>query len=194
MSDSTAVATPDDRAARAADVAMWLFAASIVMLVASLVSGYVLLRMGSESWPAPWRGGGPWTQADPWFRLVWLAAAAVIAATAARQTPGSPSWLGRHPLAASAIAGSVFLVRTLAAGRELSAAGHGPATHIAPATWFALNGTIAVLVLGGVFATLAVARATADAPGRLRRTRLLARYWWLMTACFAAVAVGMYVL
>ena len=55
-----------------------------------------------------------------------------------------------------------------------------------------LNGVVAALVLGGVVATIVVALGSADPAHRRRRARQLMRYWLLMAACFAVVAVGMY--
>lgn len=182
-----------DRAERAADVGMWLFTASLVMLMASLVSGYVLLRTGSALWPMPWRRSGFAAVADPWFRLLWLAVAASTARAAWRGTPDPGSWLARYPLPLSAIAGAIFVARTVSAGVALIGEGHGPASHIAPATWFALNGMVAALAAGGVVTTTAVTLAATGAV-RSRRAGLLFRYWAVLTLCFAAIAVGMYLL
>ncbi len=184
-----APATAADRAERAADVGGWLFLASLVMFVASLVSGYVLLRAGSETWPTPWRSQG---LADPWFRLVWLVVAAGAARAAVRDTPRGPAWLTRYPLQIAAVAGTMFWLRTLTAAQGLMGGGHGPASHVAPATWFALNGAVAMLALGGAAASIAVAIAPASA--RKRRARVLARYWTLVTISFVVIVVGMYVL
>jgi heme/copper-type cytochrome/quinol oxidase subunit 3 len=182
-----------DRAERAADAGMWLFTASLVMLMASLVSGYVLLRTGSTLWPMPWRRGGFAAVADPWFRLLWLALAASTARAAWRGTPDPRSWLARYPLPLSAIAGAVFVARTVSAGVALVGEGHGPASHVAPATWFALNGVVAALATGGVMATAAVALAATGAV-RSRRAELLFRYWAVVTLCFTAIAIGMYLI
>ncbi len=186
-----AIADPADRAA---DVGMWLAVASIVMFVASLLSGYVLLRAGSAAWPTPWVRDGMGAIADPWFRLLWLVVAFGTTRSASRDRAEGGSWLARHPLALAAFAGAAFVVRTWSAGQALIRDGHGPATAVGPATWFALNGVLALLVLGGVVATIAVASAANDVPPGRRRVRLLARYWALMTASFAVVAIGMYLL
>ncbi len=86
---SAPLALPD-RADRAADAGMWLFTASLVMLMASLVSGYVLLRAGSAAWPTPWVRGGAGALDDPWFRLLCL----LVAAGACRR--GGPWMAARH--------------------------------------------------------------------------------------------------
>lgn len=188
----TPTATVPDRAERAADVGMWLFVASLVMFLASLGSGYVLLRAGTAAWPTPWVGSGVSALGDPWFRLLWLVVAAGTARAAGRDRFPSPSRLARSALPLAALAGAVFCARTWGEGQALIRSGHGPASHIAPATWFALNGVLALLVLGGVCTTAVVALGYPDPAVRRRRARLLARFWAVMAAAFAALAVGMY--
>lgn len=183
-----------DRAERAADVGMWLFTASIVMLMASLVSGYVLLRAGSAAWPTPWIRGGVAALDDPWFRLLCLLVAVGASGAAARGWPHGTSRIARYPLPTAAFAGAVFSGRTIAAAQLLVGAGHGPASHIAPATWLALNGTLAVLAAGGVAATVVVNLGAAEPALQRRRSRLLVRYWTLLAVCFVVIVGGMYLL
>ena len=130
--------------------------------------------------------------ADPWFRLLWLVVAAGTARAAGRDQSPGPSRLARYRLPLVALAGAVFCAQTWAAGQALIHGGHGPATHIAPATWFALNGVLALLALGGGGATAAVALSHAAPAARRRRARLLARLWAVMATAFAALAIGMY--
>lgn len=189
----TPTAAVPDRAARAADVGMWLFLASLAMFMASLVSGYVLLRAGSETWPSPWVRSGAGALDDPWFRLLCLLVAAAAAGTAARGWPRGGSRIARYPLPVAAFAGAIFAGRTIIAAQALVGAGHGPASHIAPATWFALNGVLAMLATGGVGATIAVNLGTWDSIVRGRRARNLARFWAFSAVAFAVIAVGMYV-
>ena len=183
---------PPDRAERAADVGMWLFTASLVMFLASLVSGYVLLRAGSEAWPTPWVRTGIGALDDPWFRLFCLLVAVGTSGAAAHGWPHGKSRITRYPLPAAAFAGALFAGRTIAAAQVLVRAGHGPASHIAPATWLALNGALAVLAAAGVGATVVVNLGTSDPALRRRRSRLLFRYWMVLTLGFAVIAVGMY--
>jgi len=177
-----------DRADRAADVGMWLFVASLVMFLAALGSGYVLLRAGSEGWPTPWVASGASAVADPWCRLLWLVVAAGTAGAAGRDR----SRLAPYALPLAVLAGAGFCAQTWAAGQALIRSGHGPASHIAPATWFALNGVLALLALGGVSASTAVALGQFDPAVRRRRAHLLARFWVVVTAAFAALTIGMY--
>jgi len=187
--------TPMDvgtRVERASDVATWLALASLVMYLASLLSGYVLLRAGSEVWPAPWVRAGVGALDDPGLRLLSLVIAAGMAGVSTRWLPPGPSRIARWPLPAAAFAGALFTGRTITAAEVLVAAGHGPASHVAPATWFALNGVLAVLSAGGVVATIVVNLGTWDPATRRRRSRSLARYWACLATAFAVVAVGMY--
>ena len=118
---------------------MWLFLASLVMFLASLVSGYVLLRAGSEAWPTPWVRNGIGALDDPWFRLLCLlvaagtsGAAAAAGRTASRGYALSPAGRG--------VCRAVFVRADHRSGPGVCVPGHGPASHIAPATWLALNG------------------------------------------------------
>lgn len=188
----TAPLDAEARVERAANVATWLALASLVMFLASLVSGYVLLRAGSEAWPAPWVRSGIGALDDPWLRLLSLGIAAGMAGASTRWLPPGPSRIARWPLPAAAFAGALFTGRTITAAAALVAAGHGPASHVAPATWFALNGVLAVLSAGGVVATIAVNLGTWDSAIRRRRSRALARGWACLAAAFAVVAIGMY--
>jgi heme/copper-type cytochrome/quinol oxidase subunit 3 len=182
-----------DRDRRAADVGMWLFVASLVMFFGALFSGYVLLRAGNPSWEAPWathaRAG------DPWFRLLWLVVAAALTKANVARPPAASAWVpGRSSLRIAALAGALFCGLTWVAGRGLIASGHGPATGVAAASWFALNGMLGALVGGAAVVTLWVAFATGTEARRALRTRMLGRYWALMAAFGGAVAVGMYLL
>ncbi|MGD9903474.1 MAG: hypothetical protein AB7U83_08380 [Vicinamibacterales bacterium] len=180
------------RADRAAEVATWLTLASLTMFLASLFSGYVLLRVGSEAWPTPWIRGGVGRLDDPWLRLASLTVAAVAGVVATRTVPPGPARVARWPLPTAAFAGALFAGRTITAGQALVAAGHGPASHVAPATWFALNGVLAALAAAAVAATIVVNLGTWEVAVRRRRSRVIARCWALLAVAFAVVAVGMY--
>ena len=123
---------------------------------------------------------------------VWLAVAAGTARAVGRDRSPIPSRRARYALPLAALSGALFCAQTWAAGQALIGNGHGPASHIAPATWFALNGVLALLVLGGVGASAVVALGRTVPAVRRRRAHLLARFWAVMAAAFAALAIGMY--
>jgi heme/copper-type cytochrome/quinol oxidase subunit 3 len=179
-----------DRGERAADAAVVLVLASVAMFFASLYSGFVLLRVGSESWPAPWIAAGTRAAVEPWLRLLWLLVAIAAARAGAHDAAGS-SPLSRSPLHLGTAAGLTFAAHTVVAGRSLTALGHTPASHVAVATWFALNGVLALLVVAGAAAS-SWAALTLAPDLRRRRARAMARYWTLLAICFLAVLAGMY--
>jgi heme/copper-type cytochrome/quinol oxidase subunit 3 len=179
------------RADRAADVAVLLVLASVLMFFASLYSGFVLLRAGSDSWPAPWAGRTDLRGAtEPWLRLLWLLVA-IVAARLGERDPRDAVAPAGAPLHAGTAAALAFVAHTVVAGQALAALGHTPSANVAVATWFALNGVLAALVLCGAIAATWTA-LTADPPTRRRRARGLARYWTLLAVCFLAVLAGMY--
>ncbi|MEP7118745.1 MAG: hypothetical protein ABI880_14245 [Acidobacteriota bacterium] len=185
-----------DRDARAADLGMWLFVASLVMFFGALFSGYVLLRAGSSAWDAPWLTvSAPWRIFPfPFSQTIWLAGAG---ASVWRWRVGSPRGSGQQraifwwlPVLASV----TFAADWANTARELMAAGRGPASGVGAASWFVLTGAVAMGVLGGGLVVASTAwRYRGDTPSP-QLLRLLERYWWLMLAFWTTIVVGMYLL
>lgn len=185
--------TVADGHGRAANTGMWLFLASLVMFYGALFSGYVLLRTGSATWEMPWRpaAGSDWTlTVDHWFRTMWLA----FAVMQSRRLSGSGvavaglprfSWL-------MAFAGTAFVWRCIDAGGWLASQGLVPASSVALACWYALNGAVAALVAGGTVAAVWVALEPVPPLQRARRGAMLQRYWLLMLALWVVTVVGLY--
>lgn len=177
-----------DRDARAADVGMWLFIASIVMFYGALFSGYVLLRAGSGTWETPWRSSAAaqWPVAlDYGFRTMWLGLAVVQARRLAGHGVAAPG-LSRFAWVIVA-AGAVFVWRCAVVASTLVSAGYRPATSVPLACWFVLTGAVAVLVAAGSMASVWIALEPVPAVQRARRGAMLARYWitvlgiWMVT-------------
>lgn len=178
---------------RAATTGMWLFLASVVMFYAALFSGYVLLRTGSESWVMPWRLGpeADWTlTVDHWFRTMWLGFAAMQSrrlSGAGVAVAGLPrfSWL-------TAFAGTAFVWRCIDVAGWLASQGHVPASSVALACWYALNGAVALLVAAGTVAAVWVAIEPVPPLQRARRGAMMQRYWLLMLGLWLVTVVGLY--
>jgi len=184
-----------DREGRAALTGMWLFIASVVMFYGALFSGYVLLRAGSTIWETPWRAGsaGEWSMAvDHWFRTMWLGFAVMQSRRLSGEgvpIAGLPrfSWL-------VGLAGTAFVWRCIYVAGWLASQGHLPASSVPLACWYALTGTVAVLVAGGTIAAVWVALEPAPALQRARRGAMLERYWLLMFALWLTTVVGLYLI
>ena len=200
MSAATSAAAPEVRAiaspdARAADVGMWLFLASLVMFYGALFSGYVLLRAGSETWATPWTDAG--RDADPWITaglpFIWLSGAAVALR---RWRAAYATLVGAH----SRRWGLLLVITFAATARWFTAAlsmtrtGHGPATGVAAASWFVLTGFVFVGVVGGGMVAGGMMWRHRFAAPPVHHLRLFERYWWLLFAFWATIVVGMYVL
>lgn len=187
--------TMSDREGRAALTGMWLFIASVVMFYGALFSGYVLLRAGSTIWEMPWRAGsdGEWSMAvDHWFRTMWLGFAVMQSRRLSGEgvpIAGLPrfSWL-------VGLAGTAFVWRCIYVAGWLASQGHLPASSVSLACWYALTGTVAVLVAGGTIAAVWVALEPAPAQQRARRGAMLERYWLLMFALWLTTVVGLYLI
>lgn len=186
--------TLDDREGRAAVTAMWLFMGAIVMLYASMFSGYVLLRAGSLTWEMPWRYGpaSQWPYwLDHWVRSLWLAFAVMQARRLTGEGMALPglsrfSWL-------IGLAGAAFVWRCWYIGDWLAGLGYTPSASVALACWYALNGTVAVLVAGGTAAAIWVAVDPVAPERRARRGAMLQRYWVLMLVLWMTTVAGLYI-
>lgn len=183
----------DARRVRAAEAGMGLFLASLVMFYASLYSGYVLLRAGSETWTTPWLARPIVWGIQPFVVSSTLGLA--LAFVSIRQSrlaaeSGAPRSIGVWlPTMATA---SLTLTWTSAASGMLNA-GSGPATSVAAASWFVLTGALALGVLGGglVATWWAWRDRRSDTPAHALRQ--LQRYWGLMLAVWFSIVIGMYV-
>jgi heme/copper-type cytochrome/quinol oxidase subunit 3 len=162
-----------------------LFIAAEAMLFGSLFAGYVLLRMGSSSWPAP-IAGFPWLET-----LLLLGASAAFGAK-------------RSQLIVSNTLGLTFAAIKLIGDIALIGTGITPATDLRWACWFTLTGVLAVHVLAGAVFTGWLAGpgfpgAGSREPGadrdrwqaRIEGTR---RYWLFLDAMWLAIVVSFYVL
>jgi cytochrome c oxidase subunit I len=126
--------TPRESRTTAARLGMWLFIASEAMLFASLFSGYVMLRVGSSSWPGP-IGEFPWLET-----LLLVGASAAFAAK-------------RSQLIVSNALGLTFVVIKLFNDAALVGKGITPSTDLMWACWFTLTGVHAFHVLAGAVFT-----------------------------------------
>ncbi|MEZ5293722.1 MAG: hypothetical protein R2745_21740 [Vicinamibacterales bacterium] len=188
----TAIAL-DDREGRAALTAMWLFIGSIVMFYGALFSGYVLLRIGSVSWDAPWltSPAADWPYSvDHWFRTMWLG----FAVMQARRLSGAGVPLGGMSRFSwlVVLAGTAFVWRCWYIGSWFASIGYAPSTSVPLACWYVLNGTIAALVAGGTAAAIWIAVDPVPAEQRARRGAMLQRYWVLMLVLWVTTVAGLY--
>ncbi len=164
------------------------------MFYGALFSGYVLLRAGSAIWETPWRAGlaAEWSIAvDHWFRTMWLGFAVMQSRRLSGEgvpIAGLPrfSWLvapGRHGVRLA-----VHLRRRLARlARAL------PASSVPLACWYALTGTVALLVAGGAIAAVWVALEPVPAlPARPARCHAAALLAADVGRCGSRPSVGLY--
>jgi cytochrome c oxidase subunit I len=157
---------------------MWLFIASEAMLFGALFSGYVMLRAGSTSWPAP-LGGFPWVET-----LLLVGASAAFGAK-------------RSQLIVSNALGVTFVFIKLINDASLINKGITPSTDLMWACWFTLTGVHALHVLGGAVFTGWLAgpsfKMAAEQRERwLARIDATRRYWLFVDVVWLALVVGFY--
>jgi len=169
-----------DTGTSAVRLAIWLFLASEFMFFGSLVSGYVMLRAGSLSWPDT-SSLVPLQSALP---LTALLAASTLALGASRI----------RLLATSGFA-VAFLALTLNDYQALLAAGHTPASSLLVGCWFVLTGVHALHVAAGACATLWLAgpgHVTSDAARWSARIHATRRYWLFVDLVWLGILAGFY--
>jgi heme/copper-type cytochrome/quinol oxidase subunit 3 len=156
-----------------------LFLASEAMFFASLLSGYVMLRAGSLSWPERF-------QEFPWLETVLLIGASALFGTSRFRLIGS------HALALTFVAikigNDVLMIRN----------GATPATNLMLANWYALTWVHAFHVLaGGIFtgwlAGPAFTMAEEQRERWLARIEATRKYWLFVDLVWLAIVIGFFI-
>jgi heme/copper-type cytochrome/quinol oxidase subunit 3 len=167
-----------DTGTTSARLGIWLFLASEAMFFASLLSGYVMLRAGSTTWPDRF-GGFPWLET-----VLLVGASAAFGA-------------GRFRLIASHALALTFVVIKLAT--DLSAMNKGllPATDLMLASWYTLTWVHAFHVLAGAVWIGWLAgpsfRMTEDERERFEaRVDATRKYWLFVDAVWLVIVVSFY--
>ncbi len=168
-----------DTGTTSARLGMWLFIASEVMLFASLLSGYVMLRAGATEWPRL-PGGIPWVET-----LLLVGASAVFSHERIR-------------LIISNALGLTFVAIKVMNDLMLIEKGITPATNLMCACWFTLTAVHSVHVLCGALFTGWLAgpsyRMSVEDKERFRaRIESTRRYWLFVDAVWLILIIGFYV-
>ena len=172
---------------------MWLFLASEVMLFASLLSAYALLRMGALTWPSGTERLHTGLGAINTVILVASSVVLVAALRAARrQQPSS-----RLLLFATAVMGFVFIAIKLSEYGSLFAEGYLPRTDIFSALYFTLTGVHVLHLVGGLGVLLHLAGpGFKDLEARplvfAQRVQLTSIYWNFVDAVWIVLFVLLY--
>lgn len=156
-----------------AQLGMWLFLASDAMLMASLLSGYVLLRASATTVPAlPWSGFG-----------LTIEGGLLLGATAALRS-------GKLYL----LLLSSVLAFTCASWQSAALAGAPivPASHVLVASWFTLTAAHAIHVAAGAaaIAWIAVHGGRGDAPRAAARLDAIRMYWYFVAIAWVVIVVA----
>jgi heme/copper-type cytochrome/quinol oxidase subunit 3 len=150
------------------------------MLFGSLFSGYVMLRMGANEWPAPFHG------------FPWLETALLVGASAAFGAK-------RSQLVVSNALGLTFVVIKVFNDLAMMEKGQLPSNDLMLASWFTLTGVHAFHVLAGAVFTgwLAGPSFTMAAEDRdrwLARIEATRRYWLFVDLVWLLIVVAFYLI
>jgi heme/copper-type cytochrome/quinol oxidase subunit 3 len=161
-----------------------LFITAETMLFGSLFAGYVMLRAGSSSWPAPIAG------------FTWVETLLLVGASASFGAK-------RSQLVVSNTLGLTFVVIKALSDMALIGKGITPSFDLRWACYFTLTGVLAIHVLCGAAFTGWMAGPGFPGAGTLEpgpdRERWLARiemtrrYWLLLDAVWLVIVVSFYI-
>ena len=130
---------------------IWLFLASEVMFFTGLLGGYIVLRLGSESWPDPTKTLGTLLLGINTFVLIVSSVTMVKAVHAAETGDGGKL---RQYLLFTALLGCVFLSIKIFDYNHLIHGGFTPGASLFGSVYFLITGFHGVHVLGGVITLL----------------------------------------
>lgn len=175
---------PARRVPEASRVGVWLFLASETMFFASLLSGYVLLRAGSDTWPQH----ALLTPAGALMQTMLLVGVAVAMRLARQRMSSAPLWV-------ATVLALAFVSFTVARYDRQLSTGAGPAFDLSLASWFTLTGVHLLHVIGGAVATawLAGPGWPTEAPASpclQRRLEATGRFWLFLLAVWLVLVVG----
>ena len=130
-----------------AKLGVWLFLASEVMLFATLFTSYIVLRMGSASWPWGWDALNVPLATLNTVILISSSVTIVMAYAKAydRNKPGYQLWMALTIL----LSFGFLVVKAFEYGAEFSK-GIWPSTSVFYAVYFTMTGLHGVHIIGGI--------------------------------------------
>jgi len=179
-----------------AQLGMWLFIASEVMLFGALFSGYALLRTGADAWPVGSRHLSVVLGSINTFVLI---ASSIVIGLAVRSLRRGQWRRGRRELAITCVLGLVFLAIKAYEYREHMLARELPSTDNFFAVYYTLTGLHALHVIGGLI-VLAYLVGPGASMWRRQPVRFVHRaagvsiYWQFVDLVWILVFVTVYLL
>lgn len=138
-------------------VGMWVFLVSEIMFFAGLIGSYLVLRLGSPSWP------DPWTSLNiPLLTInttVLLTSSLTMALAVSEIEKGNAAACGRLLLWTAAL-GSLFLVVKIADYAHMVQAGFTVSSDLFGSCYYLLTGFHGLHVLSGVILLLVLWKQT----------------------------------
>ncbi len=164
-----------------ARLGMWLFLASDVMFMASLLSAHVLLRASATSVPE-----FPFS----WTRTVAATTMLLLAALSLHPLPGR-NRIDRRNLLAGGIGALAFVFTTLMHMAGQLAIGVTPASNVLIASWFTLTAAHVLHVAAGAcsLAWIGFQLDRSDTPQMGARLEAIRMYWYVVVATWIVLVV-----
>jgi heme/copper-type cytochrome/quinol oxidase subunit 3 len=177
-----------------AQLGIWLFLASEVMLFGGLFSGYVLLRTGAESWP---RGPERLNVVLATVNTALLVASGVTMGRSRAALRAGNEARGRRFLLATLASACGFVAIKLLEYREHVAAGELPSRDNFFAVYYTLTGLHVAHVLGGIVVMAYLAgpgfRMAQSRPERYaHRVDTTAIYWYFVDLVWLVLFTSLY--
>lgn len=130
-----------------AKLGVWLFLASEVMLFATLFTSYIVLRMGSATWPWGWDAlNVPLATLNT---AILIASSVTIVMAYARAYDKDKSGFQLWMAATLALSFGFLIVKAFEYGHEFHL-GIGPSTSVFYAVYFTMTGLHGIHILGGI--------------------------------------------
>lgn len=160
-------------------LAMWLFLASEVLFFGSLISSYLLLRLGASDWP---RGADRLEVGLATFNTLLLISTSVSMMRAYERAKNDDVRKSRQWLLSTAALGTVFVAIKLFEWQHKLSAGIRPADDMFYALYFTLTGVHLLHLIAGIVVVcdlLLRARRIEQSAGGLfaHRVELVGIYW-----------------
>ena len=146
--NATTIENPDTHSGISnAKLGVWLFLASEVMLFATLFTSYIVLRMGSATWPWGWDAlNVPLATLNT---AILIASSVTIVMAYARAYDKDKSGFQLWMAATLALSFGFLIVKAFEYGHEFHL-GIGPSTSVFYAVYFTMTGLHGIHILGGI--------------------------------------------
>lgn len=178
-----------ERSASAGRMGMWLFLASLAVLFAACLVGYLVVRLRAPEWPPP---GSPSLSAGMWVSTAVLIVLSLLMVLGERAAERGRRETATRMLTASLVLGIAFLGSQVANWMRLAANDVMPYQSLFVFGLFILTFLHAAHVVGGLVPLILVAlrvRVGKYTDGTSEGIHLVAMYWHFLGISWLAILI-----